>query len=137
MKRLFFIPIILLLFTQCHISEQKDPVDYVNTLIGTNNNPSFSHGNTYPAVTHPFGMNFWTPQTEHMGDTWIYVYNSDSIRGFKQTHLPSPWIGDYGAFSIMPVSGILKVKDTERAAAFFSCRRNSNTILLFSKTSRL
>ena len=118
MKRLFFIPIILLLFTQCHISEQKEPVDYVNTLIGTNNNPSFSHGNTYPAVTHPFGMNFWTPQTEHMGDTWIYVYNSDSIRGFKQTHLPSPWIGDYGAFSIMPVSGTLKVKDTERAAAF-------------------
>lgn len=96
----------------------KHPVDYVNSLIGTNNNKSFSHGNTYPAVARPFGMNFWTPQTGMMNDTWIYTYNSDSIRGFRHTHMPSPWIGDYAAFSIMPISGQLKVKDNNRASSF-------------------
>lgn len=108
---------LLFLFCQCE-QERIKRVDYVNTLIGTNNNPSFSHGNTYPAVTPPWGMNFWTPQTGNMSDRWIYTYNADSIRGFRQTHLPSPWIGDYGTFSMMPVSGKLRVKDSDRALAF-------------------
>ncbi|WP_106827797.1 GH92 family glycosyl hydrolase [Parabacteroides pacaensis] len=98
--------------------QEVPPVEDVNALIGTHSNRSFSHGNTYPAVTRPWGMNFWTPQTGIMSDNWIYTYHSDSIRGFRQTHLPSPWIGDYGTFSIMPVSGQLKVYDTQRAAAF-------------------
>jgi len=98
--------------------KKNQPVDYVNSLIGTNNNKSFSHGNTYPAVARPFGMNFWTPQTGMMNDTWIYTYNSDSIRGFRHTHMPSPWIGDYAAFSIMPVSGKLEIKDKNRASSF-------------------
>ena len=64
-------------------------------------------------------MNAWTPQTGLMDDPWVYTYQSDSIRGFKQTHVPSPWIGDYGAFSIMPVTGSLKTKDTERSSCFY------------------
>lgn len=117
MKKWIYSLSLLLLFCQCK-NEKIRPVDYVNTLIGTNNNRSFSHGNTYPAVAAPWGMNFWTAQTGTMNDAWIYTYQADSIRGFRQTHLPSPWIGDYGAFSIMPVSGKLRVKDSERALAF-------------------
>lgn len=117
MKKWIYSLSILLLFCQCEQKEIRH-VDYVNALIGTNNNPSFSHGNTYPAVTSPWGMNFWTPQTGGMNDKWIYTYNADSIRGFRQTHLPSPWIGDYGTFSIMPLSGNLRVRDYERGLAF-------------------
>lgn len=117
-NRILFVFLILSYSFFFENAEAKNPVDYVNALIGTNNNRSFSHGNTYPAVTCPWGMNFWTPQTGMMDDNWIYTYNSDSIRGFRQTHLPSPWIGDYGTFSIMPVSGELRVKDSERAQSF-------------------
>ena len=81
------------------------PVDYVNTLTGTQSKFELSTGNTYPATAMPWGMNFWTPQTGTMGDGWTYRYDADKIRGFKQTHQPSPWMNDYGQFSIMPVTG--------------------------------
>ncbi|HLP05352.1 MAG TPA: hypothetical protein VK152_07995, partial [Paludibacter sp.] len=74
----------------------KSPVDYVNTLVGSLSKKSLSTGNTYPAIALPWGMNFWTPQTGDMGNGWAYVYTDDKIKGFKQTHQPSPWINDYG-----------------------------------------
>ena len=73
-----------------------DPVEYVNPLVGTQSTFELSTGNTYPAIARPWGMNFWTPQTGKMGDGWQYVYTANKIRGFKQTHQPSPWINDYG-----------------------------------------
>ena len=75
------------------------PSEYVTTLVGTQSDYSLSTGNTYPAVALPWGMNFWTPQTGKMGDGWAYTYGAHTIRGFKQTHQPSPWINDYGQFS--------------------------------------
>ena len=77
----------------------KTPVDYVSTLVGTQSKFELSTGNTYPAIALPWGMNFWTPQTGKMGDGWTYTYNADKIRGFKQTHQPSPWMNDYGQFA--------------------------------------
>ena len=73
----------------------------VNPLVGTLSTYSLSTGNTYPAIALPWGMNFWTPQTGRTGNGWTYVYTENKIRGFKETHQPSPWIGDYGQFAIM------------------------------------
>lgn len=95
-----------------------DPVDYVITLGGTASHHSFSTGNTYPAVGRPWGTNFWTPQTGRNGDGWIYSYDATRIRGIKQTHQPSPWIGDYGDFSIMPVTSGMVYDENERASWF-------------------
>lgn len=97
----------------------ESPVDYVNTLVGSQSKISLSTGNTYPAVALPWGMNFWTPQTGKMGDGWAYTYDADKIRGFKQTHQPSPWINDYGQFVIMPVTG-KPVFDQDERASWFS-----------------
>ena len=58
------------------------PVDYVNTLIGTDSKFELSTGNTYPATALPWGMNFWTPQTGKMGVGWTYCFDADKIRGF-------------------------------------------------------
>ena len=91
---------------------------YVNPLMGTDSEFSLSNGNTYPAIARPWGMNFWTPQTAKMGDGWAYAYDAYHIRGFKQTHQPSPWINDYAAFSIMPVTGGLKFGEEERKSWF-------------------
>ena len=111
MKRL--LPIILLLITACgHPSTPEvHPSNYVSTLVGTLSDHSFSTGNTYPAIALPWGMNFWTPVTaQREEDGWAYQYDKHTITGFKQTHQPSPWIGDYGAFSIMPYTGVLSGK---------------------------
>ncbi|YCH42426.1 GH92 family glycosyl hydrolase [Olivibacter sp. SA151] len=96
-----------------------DPVDYVNPLMGTDSKVSLSNGNTYPAIGLPWGMNFWTPQTGKNGNGWQYTYAADKIRGLKQTHQPSPWMNDYGQFSLMPVSG-KAVFDEEDRASWFS-----------------
>ena len=100
-------------------STKKEVVDYVNPLVGTESKFELSTGNTYPAIAMPWGMNFWMPQTGKMGNGWAYVYWHDKIRGFKQTHQPSPWINDYGQFSIMPETGE-PVFDEEKRASWFS-----------------
>lgn len=92
-------------------------VDYVNPLMGTLSEIQLSTGNTYPAIARPWGMNFWMPQTGKMGNGWAYVYDHYRLKGFKQTHQPSPWINDYGQFSIMPVVGN-KITEEERASWF-------------------
>ncbi|WP_321290113.1 GH92 family glycosyl hydrolase [uncultured Sunxiuqinia sp.] len=94
------------------------PVDFVNTLMGTDSEFKLSNGNTYPAIALPWGMNFWTPQTNKMGDGWVYGYDANKIRGFKQTHQPSPWINDYGQFSLFPLTGDLKITGEERGSWF-------------------
>lgn len=96
-----------------------DPVEYVNPLMGTQSTFELSTGNTYPAIARPWGMNFWTPQTGKMGNGWTYMYTANKIRGFKQTHQPSPWINDYGQFSLMPMTGE-PVFDEEKRASWFS-----------------
>lgn len=101
------------------VNKVADPADWVNTLMGSDSKVSLSNGNTYPAIALPWGMNFWMPQTNTMGNGWAYQYTADKIRGFKQTHQPSPWINDYGQFAVMPVTGTVKF-DQNRRASWFS-----------------
>ncbi|MEZ2339002.1 GH92 family glycosyl hydrolase [Mucilaginibacter sp. RCC_168] len=120
MKKLFLLAFAF--FPVAAIAQQTTPpvtpVDYINPLMGTSSNPALSNGNTYPAVALPWGMNFWTPQTGKMGDGWQYTYDATKIRGFKQTHQPSPWMNDYGMFSIFPETGKLKLSDMQRGSWF-------------------
>lgn len=99
-------------------SQSFNPVESVNTLMGTMSKYEMSNGNTYPAIGLPWGMNLWTPQTGKMGDGWIYRYDADKIVGFKQTHQPSPWMNDYGYFAMMPATGSLKFTEQDRASWF-------------------
>lgn len=120
MRKIFFSVFILSAFS---VSAQQSPqtsdfVDFVNPLMGTDSKPSLSNGNTFPAIGMPWGMNLWTPQTGRMGDGWAYQYTADKINGFKQTHQPSPWMNDYGAFAIMPITGKVRFKEEERASWF-------------------
>ena len=116
MKRLLLIACVL----SCTLlSQAKDWTQYVNPLMGSQSTFELSTGNTYPAIARPWGMNFWTPQTGKMGDGWQYTYTANKIRGFKQTHQPSPWINDYGQFSIMPIVG-QPLFDEEKRASWFA-----------------
>ena len=115
-KTLFVIALHITLVAGAQSSFQ--PEELVNPLMGTDSKYSFSNGNTYPAITMPWGMNCWTPQTGTNGYGWQYTYTADKIRGFKQTHQPSPWMGDYGQFSIMPMTGKMIVNEEKRASWF-------------------
>ena len=107
------------------------PVDYVSTLVGTESNYNLSTGNTYPAVAMPWGMNFWVAQTGKNGDGWQYTYTANKIRGLKQTHQPSPWINDYGQFSLMPTVGP-KVFNENKRASWFSHKAEVATPYYYS-----
>ena len=112
----------LLLFTHCSGPENFEETDYVsrvNTLMGTDSEHGLSNGNTFPTIALPWGMNHWTPQTGPMGNGWQYGYDDYKIRGFKQTHQPSPWINDYGCFSLMPLTGS-PIMDEDGRASWFS-----------------
>jgi predicted alpha-1,2-mannosidase len=100
------------------VGKIADPVEWINPLMGTASKPDMSNGNTYPTIAVPWGMNFWTPQTGKMGNGWAYTYDADRIRGFKQTHQPSPWMNDYGQFSVMPLTGKKRFTQDARASWF-------------------
>ena len=119
-KKHLFSMLIALALCVTTMGRHYEPVDYVSTLVGTQSSYAISTGNTYPAVCMPWGMNFWTPQTGKMGDGWAYTYTADKLRGFKQTHQPSPWINDYGQFTIMPETGEAPIFDEEKRASWFS-----------------
>ena len=96
---------------------EKDLVQYVNTLQGTNSTYELRWGNTYPTTAVPYPMNSWSPQTGKNGDGWKYQYSATTIRGFQPTHQCSPWVGDYGVFSLMPVPELV-VDESKRATPF-------------------
>ena len=104
--------------TAQNVGKVTDLVEWINPLMGTASSGGLSNGNTYPAIALPWGMNCWTPQTGRMGDGWQYTYDGEKIRGLKQTHQPSPWMNDYGQFSIMPVTDKGSFKQDERASWF-------------------
>src|SRR5690606_3145916 len=108
---LFFCLLFLSIFS---FGQDVDLTKFVNPLVGTDSKYELSNGNTYPAIALPWGMNFWTPQTNKMGNGRGYQYAANKIRGFKQTHQPSPRINDYGAFSIFPTTDSLVFNEEKR-----------------------
>lgn len=119
-EKLIYLFSLCLLLASCghKMQTQPSPASFVNPLMGTSSTFAFSHGNTYPAVAVPWGMNFWSPQTGENGSGWMYMYTDSLIRGFRQTHQPSPWINDYGTFSIMPLLGKVIMDNKSRGVGF-------------------
>lgn len=126
MKRIIAAIFAALFTFASHAVGVKNAVDYVSVLVGTQSEFKLSTGNTYPAIAMPWGMNFWTPQTGKMGDGWQYSYTAYQIRGLKQIHQPSPWINDYGQFSLMPTVGN-PIFDEEKRASWFSHKSEEAT----------
>lgn len=119
MKKIFWLALALLIGWNGRSSwAAPSPVHLANPLQGTDSVGSYSHGNTYPAIALPFPMNVWAPYTQPQRDSFFYQYRQSKIRGIRQTHQPSPWIGDYANFALMPVTGKLAVNEEERASEF-------------------
>jgi predicted alpha-1,2-mannosidase len=95
----------------------EDLLSLVNPMQGTASNPGFSHGNTLPLVARPFGMTHWAAQTG-AGDGWFFDPGNHKLQGVRATHQPSPWMGDYGHFTVMGQVGESVFSPEARAAAY-------------------
>ncbi len=94
----------------------SDFLSYVNPLQGTDSIPDRSHGNSLPLVSLPWAMTAWAPQTSET--PWFFHCRSSKIQGIRATRQPSPWMGDYGQFLVMPQSGALLTGTESRASSY-------------------
>jgi len=77
-------------------------IPYVNIKQGSKSVSRFSNGNTLPLTQVPFGMLSFLPQTQVDRGSWFFHPDDRSIEGIRLSHQPSPWIGDYGCFVLLP-----------------------------------
>ena len=97
----------------------KGPLAKVNIMQGTASVGSFSHGNTLPLVSAPFAMTDWSIQNQGgVEERWFYHADGTQFVGFRATHQPSPWMGDYGQFIITPQTGPARLEAADRAAEY-------------------
>ncbi len=97
--------------------------DYADPEHGSDSVHHFSNGNTSPWIAAPFGMTHWAPQTEE--GSRFYKSTARQLQGVRATHQPSPWIGDYGHFLVMPQIGPKLFSVRRRSSVF---RRGDTTI---------
>lgn len=106
-----------------HAAIRREPLDYVDPLIGT-----AELGNVFPAVCLPFGLAKWTPQTvagEHKGQP-PYNYEHRRIQGIRWTNFISgSAVPDYGSMTVMALAGDLRIDPRERASAFSHARERA------------
>lgn len=129
MKKVLLLLVVTVAFRQ--VSAQS-LVQYVQPLSGTapstttaaikhSEAGSEKNANTIPAVTQPFAMTQWTPQTRttEVKCQPPYYYKDSILSGFRGTHwLSGSCTQDYGSFTIMPVAGKLKTSVGEYAVSF-------------------
>ncbi|MBO9153470.1 GH92 family glycosyl hydrolase [Chitinophaga sp. GCM10012297] len=112
-------------------SWQDSLLRFVQPLIGTAASTTVAsaiHGkgteqyaNTIPAVGVPFGMTQWTPQTRTSEQKCRppYQYKDSLLSGFRGTHwLSGSCTQDYGSFTVMPVTGRLRLNVSDYATPF-------------------
>lgn len=105
----------IIFLSGCSSNEKKDYLKYVDLLVGTGpaTTPSaaarqgdkVNNGQTIPAVTAPFGMTQWTPQTQSTEKKCVapFYWGTVNIQGFRATHWTSgSCVQDYGSFTFFP-----------------------------------
>ncbi len=94
---------------------EKEPVDYVNTIIGASTSKKAARaghglGKTFPGAASPFGLVQLSPDTMTGGDNGPgYSWHMSTIEGFSFTHMSGiGWFGDLGNFLVSPTTGELR-----------------------------
>ncbi|MBJ2174221.1 GH92 family glycosyl hydrolase [Aureibaculum sp. A20] len=94
---------------------EKQPVDYINPIIGAitygkKSKDAHGFGKTFPGAATPFGLVQLSPDTFTGGDNGSgYSYEHPTLEGFSFTHMSGVgWFGDLGNFLVTPTTGKLK-----------------------------
>ena len=82
-------------------------ITQIDTRQGTANSGSFSHGNCLPYTGLPWGMNYFATSSNSGNGSWWFHPQDHTFEGFRLTHQPSPWMGDFSHFTMTPISGFL------------------------------
>lgn len=90
--------------------EQFRKYKFTDTRVGTDSIYEFSNGNTLPYTGEPFGSNYFCVQTKKEAGSWWFNPNHITFEGFRITHQPSPWMGDFSSFTILPSNKIENVR---------------------------
>lgn len=98
----------------------KQPVDFINPLIGASTSMAFGEGKTFPGAARPFGLVQLSPDTITGGDhTSGYSHEHPTLEGFSFTHMSGVgWYGDLGNLQIMPTTGPLQTKREDNVSPF-------------------
>ena len=91
---------------------------FIDTRVGTDSIFEFSHGNTLPYTGVPYGQNYMAVQTYEHGGSWWFNPKHDSMEGFRITHQPSPWMGDFSHFVILPYNYDLAPRFENKTSIF-------------------
>ena len=75
---------------------------FTDTRIGTNSKYEFSNGNTLPLTGVPHGQNYFAVETSSEKGSWWFNPYERRFEGFRLTHQPSPWMGDFSHMTILP-----------------------------------
>ncbi len=83
-------------------TSEKQPVDYVDPMIGTD-----FFGHTFPGATLPYSMVQLSPDNDTDGWTYTsgYSYQNNTIMGFSHTHFSGMGYSACGDVLIMPTTG--------------------------------
>ena len=113
--RIFVCLLAVVLLTHCTKKEEKNYLQFVDLLIGTapattpaavkKQTTSENYGQTIPAVTTPFGMTQFTPQTHAKEKKCVapFYWGTPGLQGFRATHWTSgSCVQDYGSFTVFP-----------------------------------
>lgn len=84
----------------------------VDTRHGSLNQREFSNGNTLPYTGAPFGMNYFILQSS-MTSNWFFNPTLPIFQGVRLSHQPSPWMGDYSALLMTPITGRPQTRNVE------------------------
>lgn len=103
----------------------------VNVLAGTDSHHGFSTGNSLPLIAYPWGHTHWTIQTTEA--RWFFHPDHQKFQGFRATHQPSPWMGDYGQLVFMPFTGEPPRLDPEGRSSAYSSGLQPDKALIFLK----
>lgn len=109
---------LLISFMASEVSAQDTSlIKYANPIVGTKGVWFF--GRTTPFVTPPFGMTHWTACTRqgYLGGP-VYNYYDHKLIGFRASHKPAMWMGDYGHVTIKPAVGEVNEKLWKKKLSF-------------------
>lgn len=99
-------------------AQPQNLLHYVNPLQGADSTAGFSTGNTLPLVARPFGMTNWSLQTGDGNWGWWFSPREAKFHGVRATRQPSPWMGDYGYFTVMAQTGKLYLRPGQRTSTY-------------------
>ena len=110
----------LLILTKSDLRAQtpSDLTPFANPMIGTQG-LIFYYGRTTPFVGPPFAMTKWSACTQpgRIGRP-IYQHLQIHITGFRATHKPAMWMGDYGHVTLMPAVGAMTEKKLKEKMSY-------------------